>query len=869
MESDDLAGRRAGSDEPGDRAAVSGLLTAVAMIGGVGLAYEVTLTRIFSIAQWHHFAYMVISVALLGFAVSGTTLGLLRRRIRGRELRLLRLSAFLLALALPGCTALSQTIPFETFQLVVRPVQLWYLLLLYLVLAVPFFLVSSCIVLGFMLAPERVGRVYFANMVGSGVGAAAAVGLLFLLPPARIPYALAIPVALALLVASVGRARPERARHRNGLRRAVAAAALAAVPAIFAVFPGLPIRPAGLPGAGTAGSGIRISEYKGLAYAMDLPDARVVAEAMSPLSVVTAVGSPLLRETPGQISGYPMGELGPLPEQRGIYFDADAVSPVHRYDGAPGSFAFLDFVTSALPYQILEEPRTLVIGAGGGTEVWNAIVHGAIHVTAVEIDPGVLRLVRGPLREFSGGVYERPDVIPVHADGRGYLASLSTAESFDLIQIALLDSFNASAAGVRALSESYLYTIEAVELYLRRLSPGGVLAVTRWLEVPPRDAIKMFATLVEAAERAGIAEPGRHIAFIRSWNTGTLLLSRSPLSATQISAIRRFAGDRGLDLAWLPGLGLAEVNRYTVLDEPLYWQAASRILSADREAFYRDYLFHVRPATDDRPHFSRFFRWSSLPALRVAMGGRWLDLVEWGYLALVATLLQAVVLSLVLVMGPLALATWWRSRLRTPEEEGPARSPVVRVVLYFGALGLAYMFLEIAFIQKLMLFLAYPVYAVAVVLSSFLVFSGLGSAYADRRPAPPGRLVATAVVLIAGFAGLYLLLLPGLFAAWSGWPDIGRIAASLALLSPIAFLMGIPFPSALQLVSDRYGSLVPWAWAVNGAASIVGAVLATLLAVHLGFTAVVGLAVGLYAGAALVLAGTSTTVPSATSAGSH
>jgi hypothetical protein len=811
-------------------------------LSATGLGYEVALTRILSIAEWHHFAYMIISVALLGFAASGTVVALLGRRLDRCRVNGFRAGALVLVVALPGSNALVQAIPFETFELLVRPGQWGWLCLLYGVLAIPFFFVSWCILLGFLIESDRVGRVYFASLLGSGLGAVGVVGLMLVAPPSHLASLLTILVVAAFLLSLSSRSLIV---WLAGLGVAGLAAALIGAPAI------------------------RVSQYKGLSYALDLPDARVVETVWSPLSVLTAVSSTYIRETPGQIAGYPMHELGELPEQAGLYFDADAVSPVHRFDGSLDPFAFLDYVTSALPYQALERPRTLVIGAGGGTEVLNALQHGASHVTALELDPNVFRLVNGALAEFSGGLYSRPEVTPVVAEGRGWLEGNDGAP-FDLIQISLLDSFNASAAGVRAVSESYLYTIEAVGLYLNRLSRDGVLAITRWLRTPPRDAIKMFATLVETAERAGIDDPGRHLAMVRSWNTATLLLSRSPLSAERVRAIRVWADTRGFDLSWLPGLEASEVNRFTILDEPVYWEAARLILAPGagvRERFYADYPFHVRPATDDRPHFFRFFKWTSLRRLVESVRLQWTNVVEWGYLVVVGTVVQATVAALLIVLLPLGVVLWLgRRRAKAADSGDEAERPRThRVILYFSAIGLAYLFLELAFIQKLILFLHHPVYAVAVVLSAFLIFSGLGSAVADRyvggvadrhgRGGPgesgktPRRLVGGAVLLIAIVMIGYLVLLPGLFSTGGGWPDPARILMSLGVLAPVAFLMGVPFPTALQVVSGRRQELVPWAWAVNGAASVMAPPVAVLVAIHWGFTAVVGLAVALYVGA--------------------
>jgi spermidine synthase len=790
----------------------------VLLVGAVGIAYEIALMRVLSVAQWHHFAYMIISIAMLGFAASGTVLAMLRRRIEGRERPLLALGALGLSVSLVTCFAASQALPFETFRLVTERAQFGYLFALYLVLAPPFFLASWCIALGFLLEPARVGRLYFFNMLGSGLGAAAVVGLLFWLRPALVPAALTVPAALAFSLSAVGLGR----RWQLGLVGPAATLLLA------------------------GGQEIRLSEYKGLAYAQRLPEARIVARAHSPLSELTALASPAIRETPGQLSGYPMTELGRLPEQIGLYFDGGSVSAVNRFDGSLEPFAFLDYVTGALPYRLLERPAVLVVGAGGGTEVLSALAHGARHVTAVEADPGVPALLRGPLREFSGRLFEREDVTFILAEGRRFMEGQPDG-SFDLIQLALLDSFTAAGAGVHALAESYLYTTEAVQLYLRKLAPQGILSVTRWLKMPPRDAIKLFATLVEACEQAGLPDPSRHLVLIRSWNTATLLLSRSPLSQPQLAEIRRFAAERGLDLGYIPGIRREEANRHTILERPFYYEATTALLSGRRETLYRDYAFHVRPATDDRPYFFRFFSWRSASRFLEAARSGWLNFVEWGYVALIATVLQAALAGFLLVLFPLLLFGGRAGRRRGA------------VAAYFGALGLAFMFLEIAFIQRFMLLLAYPVYAVAVVLAGFLLFSGVGSWFADRRltstvsAGSARRIVALAVALIAAIGLTYLAVFPAIFRLASAWTDAGRVALSMILLLPLAFWMGVPFPAGLQLISDRNRALVPWAWGVNGAASVLGAALATLVAVQLGFRAVVGLALVLYVVAAVIL----------------
>ncbi|MBI4560315.1 MAG: SAM-dependent methyltransferase [Candidatus Hydrogenedentes bacterium] len=781
-------------------------------MSGVGIAYELALMRIFSIAQWHHFAYMVISIAMLGFGASGTALALLRSRLLIRATSCLRLLVFLASVSLVICYAAAQYVPFETYQLVSQPNQMWYLLALYVIFAVPFFLIASTIALAFMVCPEHVGRIYFFNMLGSGIGAAFTVAALYFVHPATLPYLLMLPAAAALLLLSVG--------NRTSLLVGV-------IPLILIII-----------ACGTFGTvPIRISEYKGLSYARQWPDAKIIAERYSPLSVVTALKSSQLRETPGQIANYPMAQLGPLPEQIGLYFDAGAVSPINRFDGNLQRVAYLDYVTSAVAYRLVNQPRVCILGAGGGTDVLNALYHGAQHVTAVDVDPGVFALVRQTCRDFSGQLYERADVTPVLAEGRGFLQSRNPSDArYDLIQIPLSGSYSAAAAGVYALDEGYVYTVEAFSLYLNRLSKDGVLAVTCWLNSPPREAIKLLATAIEACHRYGIRDPSRHVVFIRAWNNATLIVSHRPLDEAAIVRVREFCTDRGLDLAYLPGIQAEESNRYTVLERDLYFEAAQALLGGSQDDFYTDYLFHVRPATDDSPYFFQFFRWSALPYLLRGMGAEWIPFVEWGYVTLVATLAQGLVGSVLLILLPLLL-------FARAEE---TRSAIPWTLVYFASLGCAYMLLELAFIQKFILYLAYPVYAVAVVLTAFLIFSGLGSLFSERYRSSPVKPVGSAILAISLTSPVLVLILTQGYAFGATWSDLVKVLLSVLLLSPLAFAMGIPFPVGLQHLSTTKPSMLPWAWGVNGCASVLGAPLATLFAMHLGFRGVILTALVLY-----------------------
>ena len=435
------------------------------------------------------------------------------------------------------------------------------------------------------------------------------------------------------------------------------------------------------------------------------------------------------------------------------------------------------------------------------------------------------------------------------ADARGFLAA--GTRRYDLIQFALLDSAAASSAGVHTLSESYLYTVEAFEAYLSHLADGGLLAITRWLRVPPRDSLKLFLTAAQALEHLGVPAPEKSLALVRSWSSVVLLVKRGSLTAREIGAIGRFCRQRSFDVAYYPGMKESEANRYNLLEEPYLFHGAHALLGEARQDYLERYKFRLEAATDDRPYFFHFFKWRVLPELLALRGRGGAPLIEQGYLLLMATLVQATGAGLVLILPPLLVL----------RRDSPRASGAARVGSYFLALGLAFLFLEIAFIQRFTLFLAHPLYAVAVVLASFLFFAGLGSGFSSswtrlqRRWRLPGSAIDLAVLGIGFLAVLYLTLLPTLFQHLMGWGRGAKILISLLLIAPIAFLMGMPFPLGLKRLAIARSAWVPWAWGVNGWASVLSPVLATLVAIHLGFTTVVGLAVLLYLVSAVAIRG--------------
>ena len=793
-------------------------LFSIALLSAAVLGYEILLMRLLSIIQWHHFAYMIISVALLGYGASGAMVSLAQHKLKQRFAYVFVTGAVLFGICAVGSFLLAQRVPFNPLEFLWDPRQPYRLLLIYLLIFLPFFFAANCICLTFSVFPDHIHRIYSFDILGACAGSLGIVAALFVFTPLG---ALKLLGATGFVVAALACVECQlRPRWLSAL-----------------LVLGAAVMPLAWPGDL---SELRLSPYKGLSQALQVKDARIIEQVSSPLALVTVVESPLIpfRYAPG----LSLNASGEPPPQMGIFSDGESMSALNRFEQKNETLSYLDYLTSSLPYHLLDHPRVLVLGAGAGTDVLQGIYLRAKQIDAVELNPLVVDLVQHRFAGFSGKPYSAPGVRVFVAEARGFVAA--SRERYDLIQVALVDAFGASSAGLYALSESYLYTVEAFQDYLRHLQPGGMLALTRWISLPPRDALKLFATAVVALERDGVLQPGKRLALIRGWKTSTLLVKNGEFSESEIAAIKSFCRTRSFDVEYYTGIGESEANRYNVLEQSYFFEGAQALLGTQRRDFLERYKFDVTPASDDKPHFFHFFKWRVLPELLSLKDRGGLPLLEWGYPLLVATLAQALLACLVLILFPL-----WVMELRREKTATPAVSRL-RVGWYFLAVGLAFMFIEIAFIQKFILFLSHPLYAVAVVLCAFLIFAGLGSRFSwrvvQKNQTKPFWPVAWVVLAICLVAVVYLAVLPVLFRQFIGLPDAAKIVISVALIAPLAFPMGMPFPLGLSSVAGCSVQLVPWSWGINACASVVGAILATLLAIHLGFTVVVVAALCFY-----------------------
>jgi SAM-dependent methyltransferase len=495
--------------------------------------------------------------------------------------------------------------------------------------------------------------------------------------------------------------------------------------------------------------------------------------------------------------------------------DASAGTPITKFTGDLRQVAHLMFDVTTLGYQIRPPQRVVIIGSGGGRDILTALISGANDVHAVELNRHTIETVSDRYGEFSGNIYRRPGVRAIEREGRSYLTH--SDEQFDLIQISLIDSWAASAAGAFALAENNLYTVEAFELYLKRLSPGGLLSTSRWMNEIPRLIVLSRAALA----RAGFEHPERHLLMASAGRVATVLLSKQAFSPADIARLRKVSDQRGFRI------------HYPVIAGKAVDLAIKDFVDGDYQRLSREGL-NVEPPTDDSPYFfhvvSPFADAEILD--RDAFSVTEYD-VNWSS-TIVLRRVKTVVsgLAIALFMLPFLVESVFR--------RGRGSIVLLRATLFFAAIGAAFMLLENTLVQHFVLYLGHTSYAVTVVIASLLLGMGVGSIFAESVGVAPlqrlGWMVPTIVVAV-------VLALPALFETTLGLPLAARIGVSSAILLPLGAALGLFFPLGMLRFGDANK---PWFWAINGAFGVVASVMSLALSMEFGFQLVGQLSAGIY-----------------------
>ena len=781
------------------------LLTVAALSFGL-LGFQIAIMRLLSYTQWYHFASLTISIALLGFGAAGTILSTLGGVVSRRGKHLLLLAS----LACPVLIALSPTVlawlPIDPFLVLSDSTSLVRLALLIGFLVLPFFAGAMVIGLSFQLFPEQIGRLYAANLAGSGAGTIGAVALLEFVAPERLPQLLGL-LAIAFVWILVIRQRSQRA--------VAAAATAAALMLLWTADPALPM-----------------SQFKPLSKALLLGGSRVVHRVTNPLGILETVEGPALRYAPGVSLNFG----GAIPAHEVVFQDGEWIGPLIG-DQDSVSWMVYGHSTASFPYCLGIPDRVLVVAAGTGADMLYARSAGSRSVTGVELNPELARMFaeRRSAQGESGA--DSVQVAMVWDEARSFLQR--DTRTYGLVVLPILEGQTASAAGTHALFENYLLTVEAFSLMINRLESNGLLVVNTWMDTPPRSSAKILGTMIEALRANGVGDPRAHLAAVRSWNTVAIAASRQALTNDQQNQVRSFCKNMGFDLVCLPGLTEGESNLFHRLEHPYLFDVGKALLGDGRGEFLRSYPFRIEPATDNRPYFSNFLSWGDLHRVLEAYPSAQVPYLELGTFFLAVTAVLVVLLSLVLLGIPFVLA----------KEPLPLRGHGGRTLVYFGGLGLGYMIVEMVLIQKTILFLGDPIYAVALVIASLLVSSSVGSFISPMLERLTRQRPWLLPVVLVSLLALYAAALSPLLSMSLGMDAWTRRLLVPAVLLPMGFVMGVPFPLGLSRVTQRVPGLVPLAWGVNGCASVLAASTALLASMEFGFGALQLLAVVAYAAA--------------------
>jgi spermidine synthase len=844
----------------------------VGLLAGAVIALQICIMRVFSVGSWAHFGSLVVSLALLGFGLSSVIVfigkGWFERHWRGAAGTALLLFGPLAV----GANFVAQMVPFNAIFLVSDPTQVWRLLANFLLYLLPFFSGAMFLGIVFLRSKTGFGRVYFADLTGSGIAGLAVLGAMYLLPPEQLQ---AVPLTLWVIGAIVW-----FGLGRGGALACVLTAVLGiASVAAYLWLPGL-----------TSVPDISTSQYKGVSYARNFPDSQRIYRSISPFGDLQVYASSYMHFSPG-LSDNAAFNLPELPGKSfvAMYIDGEGPEGIMREPPAEDA-QYFHYLPMDYPYIVRPRANTFVVQFGGGISTQAALHSGATSVTVAENNPAVLQAFADPvIRDASSNILSDPRLKVIDYDGRLYLSH--TTNRYDVIDLSLADSVGLSNPGGFAIVEKYGYTTDAMLDYMRALSDDGILSVTVWnKEEPPKSILKLYSTIAAAAREFDPTTAANSIFVASSYlSTTTVLYRKGGFTADEIDKLRKYTDSMSWDEIYSPGYAVDTSITPTILSqyaasifgagdttnasnpsvaavsgdpaadatdttgadtaadagstddsgssaEPattlgrLFWHG---LISGDDIA--NQYVFDTRPLTNWRPYFAAYEKFADLPRTLDR-----LDLFQddWGYLLLWATLGVAALCAAVLILIPVAVG--WRSVFsRSPGKLG--------TIFYFAALGLGYITVEVGLISRFTLALSNPTISASILIAAMLVFSGLGSLLSERifdraRIALPVILVLIAILL----AGYGLFLDPVL--DWIGaFPFTLRLLLCFLLVAPPALLMGFPMSTAMTSLS-RLGKdhMFVWAWGINGCFSVIGAAAVPIIATAFGLPSVLEVSAAAY-----------------------
>jgi len=903
------------------------LLAGIFCLGLSIIMFEIALTRVFAIMMWHHFTYMVISIGLLGFGASGSLLTATKIGVKeGTAERALVWTSLAYGVSVVLAFCFATFVRIDSLSVWEKPENLLALFLIYLIIFVPFLLGGLGIGLALTRFAKAVNKLYFGDLVGSAVGAGLSVLLLKWFGSSATVVMAGCFGLLAAFCFSF--ATPRRYFVLSVPGMLLAGALVVGFTGAFGVAK-IEWRVPYAVGKEAATAEILLQRAKDAGLLGDQsPELVKLHSATAEVEVGASIpGAPMIGGDMGMIDSMPI-------VARSVGQDGSA--PTMLYEGAANleKFPFLDDTQAASAYVAHKasgrsDQDVMVIGVGGGVDVLVALANGAKHVTAVELNTAMIDMVTERYDDYLGGLFTTSPLAErinlVNSEGRAWLRSHD--DKYDVIQMSGVDSYTALSGGAYTLSESYLYTIEAVQDFYEHLKPDGIVCYSRFMQKAPkaaRETLRLANIAREGLRAAGVAEPHKHICVLRGGGDwASTMIKQSPFTAEEVAALRQFSRKEGFVglvfdplaakdaeivpqphnfavflgalrpairkavkddascnaalLAWFDAaceVAKGKAIGPELLPEDLRGKPVAKVMldaltrregaiatqrdylnrtindfrsllvsdAAEREKFYKDYLFDVRPATDDAPFFFNYYKWSGLfsgtkDRKRDADAFNYHTDFPIGHFVLFASMLQILLLAVVMIFLP----------LRKLSSDGLKTPGSLRIFSYFAALGLGFMLVEIALMQKLVIFLGHPTYALSIVLTSLLASAGLGSLLAGRIKIVRKKHLLLITLGVLAVIALDVAAVNHLLPAMLGMEVWVRVLTVIVLLVPTGLMLGMPFPSGVRLVEEQCPHLVPWGWAINAFFSVFGSIFCIVLSMAIGFSNVFYVAAGVYA----------------------
>lgn len=770
------------------------------------ISMQILFIRIFSIVEGQSYTHLIISLALLGFGISGILLNCIKNLRNASPLNLFFYGNIFFLLSLPSSIVLYLAIPLNTFELIWDVRQFLLFLIHFIILLIPFIAGSFVICSGFLF-DIKISSIYFFNMAGSSAGAIIPLFLLNFLKPVDTLFLLFSIYSISFFFFTL--------QHKKNLFIITLFIILIIPPAYFSSLLLL-----------------KYSQYKGISYALNLPEAKIIKSQITPTGILEIVSAKRLRK----VNGLSLNYTGYIPESKVIYCDGNQTGIMPEVK-EKSELEYLKWTSQSLPYNLIElkeNTHILIVNPSGTESILRAIQFKYENITAIEENKWIKKIIEEELQTLhkKNGINTQRIKLIIDTP-RNFFRN--TDERYDIIELSLYDSYHSSP--LLSLNENYLYTLESLWEMYNLLSDNGIISITRWAIHPYADAIKLFSMVEEMLRIHKIKDYQSKIAFIRSPNTTTICVSKTDI---KLKNLNKFCKKMGFEILY-PGKSDEENPSLFKVDEFLTLDTITNLSMPNKSKFIKNFPFDIGAPTDDRPYYHNFFKLSTLKLI-TSRSLQFLPFHEWGMGIWIILLLVVTFLGAIFILIP--------SLILIKRMKAKSNLKILKTTAYFFIIGIAYFYVELPLIQKLSLFLSFPIYSFSIVLSSMLLFTSLGSYFSGQLN---WSLKKTLIWLIPFTLILYIAFTRNLSIIFRTNSMELKLIISFIIIAIPAFLMGLPFPAMIEKVKKTSEEFIPIIWAINGFASAISSISASLFSMLSGFNSVILTAAILYLCAAILI----------------